>query len=571
MERKFYHSVVPIVFCLFFVFTGCGGGGGSGGGDGGGGGGGLRYTGETAPAEVDENNATDIAAGAFAAGQIGSVMTASEASPDDQAATDLQIDSLRTVMVPRVLGDAARSMDLSTPLYQLSFNAEATRTVKDSEDGPCGGSVSYTLDINDNTGEFDGIFTFSNYCAYGVTISGNADVEGTADLGTGDIITITFWFDNLTDGTMTMDGEMSMDFSGSPILCTLDALFKDETTGKVYWAKDYLIEIYEYPGYIEVDISGTFYHPDYGYVDVTTEELFVIHDEDEWPSSGILLMVGANNTGARLTAINNLRCRVEADTDGDGEFDDWDSGPLLWSDYDPFEEIIIDYSYVQYRTYSDAANNRYGGYVRFLKDGQEIEASDIANIALLDPNQNEMDITVGDFWSTEYYYGAWNEVNQQVYYSGPNIDAGFGIYFPPATDLAGGNYTYEATTSRGVTVSQTHYFPGKLELEFVDSAAMVSEWINGDLKLSWTIPDPVGPFDQVRVRLQSGDQIYLVLRLPNTATEVTIPEQWINNVKQLSNSDTMDWYVLFYAYDITTNNQYARSHSALKPIAGWSN
>jgi len=66
---------------------GCSGGGGSGGGD--------EpdpvedaYTGITTPAEIDENNATDIAAG-----QTGTVMTSSEASPHDQGPTDLQIDN----------------------------------------------------------------------------------------------------------------------------------------------------------------------------------------------------------------------------------------------------------------------------------------------------------------------------------------------------------------------------------------------------------------------------------------------------------------------------------------------
>jgi hypothetical protein len=550
---------------------GCGGGGGSGGGiepDPGEG----AYTGKTTPAEIDENNATHIAAGAFAAGQAGMVMTSSEASQDDQGPTELQIDNFRTLKVPRILGDAARSMDLNAPLHQLSFRAEANRTVTGSDDGPCGGSVSYTITINDKSGEFEGAFIFSDYCDYGVTISGEADVKGTADPDSGDIITITFRFDNLSDGTMTMDGKMSMDFSDSPLICTLTAYLKDETTEKVYWAKNYSLNIYEYPGYLEVEIFGKFYHPDHGYVDVSTEEAFVIYDGDDWPSSGILLMIGANNTKVKLTAIDSTQCRIEADTDGDGVYD-WDSGPLEWSNLHAFDEFEILASYVQYRTFGDDTENEYRGWMSFLNNGHPIEASDITDIALIGPDQNEVDITVGDFWNTEYYYGSWNPDDQQVYYSGPYVESGFSVYFPNyfpnGPTLAEGNYTYEATTMSGSVLSQTHYFPGKLELEVVDSATMNSEWIDGDLKLTWTLPDPVGPFDQVRVRLQSGDQIYLILRLANTASEVTIPQEWINNVKQLSNADTMDWNVLLYAYDSTTNNQYARSQSALKAIEDW--
>lgn len=331
MRSRLYHPVILIVFCLSFAFMGCGGGGGSEG-DAGPGPEGPTYTGKTTPAEIDENNAIDIAAGALAAGLTGTVMTTSEASADDQGAADLQIDNFRTLNVPRILGDAARAMDLSAPLHQWPSDVEADRTETGSEPGPCGGSVSYTVEINDNNGEFEGTFVFSDYCDHGVIINGEADVEGTADPGSGDIITITFWFDSLSDGTLTMDGKISMDFSASPITCTLEALLKDETTKKVYWAKDYSLNIYEYPGYIEVEIFGTYYDPDYGYVDVTTEEAFVIHDGDDWPSSGILLLSGADNTKAKLIAIDNLSFRVIADTDDDGVYE-WDSGPLLWSNY----------------------------------------------------------------------------------------------------------------------------------------------------------------------------------------------------------------------------------------------
>jgi hypothetical protein len=565
MRRRFYHPVILIVFCLSFAFMGCGGGGGSGDG---GGDAGLNYTGETKQTEIDENNATAIAAGAFAAGQTGTVMTSSEASQDYPDPTDLQIEHFRTLNVPRILGNAARSMDLRPHLHQLSLETEAVYTETGTIDGPCGGTVSYILSVNDVSGEFEGTFTFANYCEHGVTISGNARVAGTVDLNSEEIITITFWFENLTDGTMAMDGNMSMDFSVSPMVCTLECLLKDKTTGKVYWAKEYHLDIYEYADRIEVDISGRFYHPDHGYVEVTTEEVFVIYDGDEWPTSGILLMLGANNTKARLTAIDETTCRIEADTDGDGDYD-WDSGPLLWDDYELYDEIEIAYSYVQWRTYSDANSNRYQGWIAFLNDSQPIEESDITDIVLKDQDQNEVDIAQREFWEDQYYFGDWNAGDQQIYYSGPYIENGFSIYFPAGTTLTSGNYTYEATTVSGRKVSQTHYFPGKLELEVVDSTTMASEWVNGDLKLTWTIPDPVAPFDQVRVRLLNGAQIYLIIRLPNTASEVTIPQQWVNKVKELSNADTMDWSVLLYEYDITTNNQYARSHSALKAVEDW--
>jgi hypothetical protein len=106
MREKFYHPFVLIVLCLSFTLIGCGG---SGGGSSGGGNGnsGLSYTGETAPAEIDEDNAADIAAGALAAGQAGMGMTVSEASSDARSATDLQVENFRTLNIPRIPEAAA--------------------------------------------------------------------------------------------------------------------------------------------------------------------------------------------------------------------------------------------------------------------------------------------------------------------------------------------------------------------------------------------------------------------------------------------------------------------------------
>ena len=369
---------------------GCGGGGG------GSGGGGDQYSGSTAAAEVNENNVTEIAAGAFAAGQTGTVMTGSEASQDAQETAVLGSDHFRTLNVPRILGDAARSMDLRPYLHQWSANEAANQTESGIGNGPCGGSYTYTVTVNTNSGAFSGSFIFSSYCDNGVTISGKATISGTANPETGDIITITFSFTNLSDDTMRMNGKISMDYSDSPILCTSDCLLKDKRTGKTYWAKNYSLNIYEYPDRIEFEIFGKFYHPDYGFVEVSTEEPFVIFDGDDWPSSGILLMLGANNTRAKLEAIDETQCRIEADTDGDGVYD-WFSEPLDWSDLHTYDEIEISGSYVQYRTFSDAAENRYQGWISFLNDGQPIKDADIVNIDLFGPDQNEVDITLGDF------------------------------------------------------------------------------------------------------------------------------------------------------------------------------
>ena len=90
-----------IAIFLTLTYIGCGGGGG--GGDGGGGSGessGITYSGLTTQAEVDENNSTDLAGGAFAAGQTGAVSTGFAALKENKEQNGLQIDTFRTLKMP---------------------------------------------------------------------------------------------------------------------------------------------------------------------------------------------------------------------------------------------------------------------------------------------------------------------------------------------------------------------------------------------------------------------------------------------------------------------------------------
>jgi hypothetical protein len=358
MRIKFSPLKMMTAIFLTLTYIGCGGGGG--GGDGGAGSSGITYTGLTTQAMVDKNIATDLASGAFAAGETASIFTGFAASKENKEHNDLQIDTFRTLKIPSILADCIRSVDLAPPLYTISLNVKATHTETGKEYGPCGGSFSHKLSIDDITGKFNGSITFSQYCDDGITLSGKCRVRGTADPNTGDILTATFSSDDLSDKTMIMDAEISIDFFVSPMICTMDGYFKDKVAGLVYWIRDYSISIAEYAGYKEVEIVGTFYHPDYGYVIVSTPEPFIIYDGDDWPISGVLTVEGINSTKAILTAIDNEACRVEADTNGDGIYD-WDSGILNWTDYESFDDIEITGSRLEFRTYSDSTQNRYRG------------------------------------------------------------------------------------------------------------------------------------------------------------------------------------------------------------------
>ena len=290
------------------------------------------FAGRTAQAVIDSTNATDLSGGAFAGG-ITRIEAASAGFNQDSMATP--IGAFRPLRLPLILQDSLQKIEttqnVETNSTVFDFFISNVETKSGTLRGGCGGGLSYSIDFIDESRIFDGSFSFENYCDQGITISGETDIDGTYGTAGRDFTTAHFSFADLADGTMTLDGEISMDFLRPPMTATFSAHSKDMESGQVYWIKDYSLNITEFAGYIEVEIFGTFYHPDYGFVNLTTTEPFIVHNEDDWPTSGLLEIKGENNTRAELSALDQLTCSVEADADGDGVLD-WDSGILNWAD-----------------------------------------------------------------------------------------------------------------------------------------------------------------------------------------------------------------------------------------------
>ena len=214
---------------------------------------------------------------------------------------------------------------------QLNFSQTNVITENDNLAGTCGGDLSYTLNLNKKSQNFSGNLLFSDFCDNGVVITGDTDVDGTLEVSSAEFKTATFSFDDLSDGSNSLNGEISIDFSDTPILATFTAYSKAEHNGQVYWIKEYSINLSEFVGHVEIEIFGTFYHPDDGSVTLATSKPFVVFNEDAWPASGQLVIDGDDNTDAHLVVIDQLHYRIAADTTGDGIFN-WDSGILNWTD-----------------------------------------------------------------------------------------------------------------------------------------------------------------------------------------------------------------------------------------------
>ena len=325
-------SVLLVVF-LSALLGACGGDGDGDGDDGGAAVG--PYTGLTTRALIDEDNAEDLAVDAYVTGNTGTVAGALGAV-DIEAGEGSGLP--HAFSVSRALEDSLQYVDLLSRSGGIVPGAVYEET--DTVNGDCGGRASYSISVDDVTGEFSGSFSFDSFCTGGTIFSGSVTFSGEMDVATGDIITFTFSFDSLnyTSGSesFTLDGDISCDVNDASATCTMDMYLTDNNSGKVYWARDYEMTWTEGSGYGEFEWSGRYYDPDYGYVDISTNTPFVIYDGDAWPSEGVLVIRGetgsaGGRTRARLDALSSTTYRVQADTDGDGSYD-CDSGELLWAD-----------------------------------------------------------------------------------------------------------------------------------------------------------------------------------------------------------------------------------------------
>lgn len=321
---------------LFFIFIttsfllsmyGCGGGGG----DGGGASSGITYSGITSQATIDQTNATNIAEGAYEGGQIGGSVGSLG------AVQETKIDRPRCLQLTQAIEKAIRQIDVHAPPRVVASGATASES--GTIPGACGGNASYTVQADDTTGAFSGNFTFNNFCSEGTTLNGAATISGTININTEQLTQFTLTFQSLTGtiGTdsLTLNGTLKYIFQGSTsFTATMEMRLRDNSTGKVYWVNNFVMTVSVASDYVQFGLSGRFYDPDYGYVEISTPTLFRIDSGQDWPSQGVMIFTGktgiaGGSTKARLTVNSATTFVVDADTNGDDIYD-WTSGNLNW-------------------------------------------------------------------------------------------------------------------------------------------------------------------------------------------------------------------------------------------------
>ena len=309
---------------------------------GGGGGGGdiaiapasLTYAGVTSPAIIDSNNAAELSSDAFLGGETGTSLGIFNAVSGTQPTFAREIKLYEAV---QVFNDA---------LYKIDFDAHgsdalAMQTAQETMNGDCGGSATYSMNLDDVSGTFTGSMNFIGYCNGLTTVSGTVGFSGQLDMGTQEPDSFSFSINMVSmtsnNQSYVMDGDVSFDVTGPAAQAAINLLMKD-AANETFWVNGYrlsIVKVYisEEDYYSDITMSGRFYHPTYGYVDLTTIEQVRIYHDYEWPSEGKLQVVGASGSKAHLTAIDENSCIIEVDENGDGTFDD-PPGPVTmpWQD-----------------------------------------------------------------------------------------------------------------------------------------------------------------------------------------------------------------------------------------------
>ena len=309
------------------LLTGCGGGGGGDTTSS------LTYTGATTAAAITGTSASPIGSSAVGvsttAGTISTISVGVSTTPQTRPAL---ASSLNQVINSIVHSSIQQSAPVSTG---------ATYTGSGNLSG-CGGTAtaSGTIENNGTPGDYSddrllsGSITYSNFVPYDIygvctsvilngTISTSITWTGPDGVGAYYPQTISLNASNFSmtsgslnqaiNGTINVALTYNAGFSLTDKTFTMTADFRD-VDGKIYRVENYQ-EVYN--STTGVNISGRFYHPDYGYVDLSTSTPFNMGSCSPHPETGVLTLTGTSGQWIEIDA-NTSNCSTYQLTWGDG-------------------------------------------------------------------------------------------------------------------------------------------------------------------------------------------------------------------------------------------------------------
>ena len=263
------HKMSVLCLCLLvFLTTACGGSGDS---TNGGGISGPSYTGAVTQAAIDENNANTLALAAA-----------------DGANTGNNEEQLSTLF--------------DNVLSNLQ-NQKAGISAQGAVAGNCGGSATYPDDVAQQQSPITGTISFNNFCLDGGE-SGQLIVRGQlsfmAQVENNQLVSMTI---ELNDFVLSYNGNTvtinsTVAFSQNGVLLETSTDFTG-SAGQTLRVENLVISGNQLSG-VNIE-SGRIYHPDNGYVDISTTQSLMFEGCDNGkPFSGTVLLEGSGGTNAEM-------------------------------------------------------------------------------------------------------------------------------------------------------------------------------------------------------------------------------------------------------------------------------
>lgn len=298
----FSRKLVAFLSAIFAaaVLSACGSGGD---GDGGTSYPSITYTGSTTAAVIDQNNAADFPFVVLEGGSgTGNIPLAAN------------IDSAGSTGIPDV-ESIEKATDVIAGLVKsnLGSSANLVTGATTSETGSCGGQVIIT--DNSSTSSFDGSIEFNNYCetdpsGFQLSLHGKLTISGTFYSDANDnpvftslALTVQYLKISFFDGVETITEE----FSGSITATSFDPVTNEPLDLTITINYKYDGQVYKIVG-LQVDesagiISGTFYNPNHGYVEISTNpaDTFMYDSFNEQFCNGTLIITGVDTLGNTAT------------------------------------------------------------------------------------------------------------------------------------------------------------------------------------------------------------------------------------------------------------------------------
>jgi hypothetical protein len=222
--------------------------------------------------------------------------------------------------------------------------------------------------------------------------------------------------------------------------------------------------------------------------------------------------------------------------------------------------LSISGTFMQHFTHENLAYNSFRAFVGLKIGDTPAQDSDIADVRITDLLGNPLVTINSTFWQAGPYI-VYNCLSVPCTQYNNIMQSGFLKYF---TNIPAGRYFIEAEATDGQIATQSITYPGQLHLPCILSGSMQSQFVNGNLVLSWTNPTESANWQYVddlhiRIYATDGEEVIFVTFDPSNES-VTIPASLLSQANNLGYGSISYWHIQTRAFDANWMN-FARGVS----------